>query len=58
MERIQIITSLVSAMISNESFKGQSYSDIIKRAEKIADLILLSEAIYQQDNVHFRENVV
>ena len=58
MERIEIHTRLVAAMLSNEKLYGQSYSEILKKAEEIADRILLAQAIYEQDNVHFPENVV
>jgi len=58
MERIEIHTRLVAAMLSNEKFYAQSYSEILKKAEDIADRILLAQAIYEQDNVHFPENVV
>lgn len=58
MERIEIHTRLVAAMLSNEKLYGQSYSEILKKAEEIADRILLAQAVYEQDNVHFPENVV
>ena len=58
MERIEIHTRLVAAMLSNEKLYGQSYTEILKKAEEIADRILLAQAIYEQDNVHFPENVV
>jgi hypothetical protein len=58
MERIEIHTRLVAAMLSNDKFYHHSYSDIIKKAEEIADRILLSQAVYEQENVHFPENVV
>lgn len=58
MERIEIHTRLVAAMLSNEKFYHMSYSYILKKAEEIADRILLAQAIYEQDNVHFPENVV
>ena len=58
MERIEIHTRLVAAMLSNERLYGQSYSEILKKSEEIADRILLAQAIYEQDNVHFPENVI
>lgn len=58
MERIEIHTRLVAAMMSNEKFYNHSYTDILKKAEEIADRILLTQAVYEQDNVHFPENVV
>jgi len=58
MERIEIHTRLVAAMLSNEKLYGQSYSEILKKAEEIADRILLAQAVYEQVNVHFPENVV
>jgi cytoplasmic iron level regulating protein YaaA (DUF328/UPF0246 family) len=58
MERIEIHTRLVAAMLSNEKFYGQSYTEILKKAEEITDRILLAQAVYEQDNVHFPERVV
>jgi len=58
MERIEIHTRLVAAMLSNEKFYGHSYSEILKKAEEIADRILLAQAVYEQDNVHFPDEVV
>jgi len=58
MERIEIHTRLVAAMLSNEKLYGQSYSEILKKAEEIADRILLAQAVYEQDNVHFPDEVV
>ncbi len=58
MERIEIHTRLVAAMMSNEKFYNHSHTDILKKAEEIADRILLAQAVYEQDNVHFPENVI
>lgn len=58
MERIEIHTRLVAAMLSNEKFYGTSYSEILKKAEEIADRILLSHLVYEQKNNHFPERVV
>lgn len=58
MERIEIHTRLVAAMLSNEKLYGQSYYEILKKAEEIADRILLAQAVYEQDNVHFPDEVV
>lgn len=58
MERIEIHTRLVAAMLSNEKFYAHSYTEILKKAEEIADRILLSQAVYEQDNVHFPEDVI
>jgi hypothetical protein len=58
MERIEIHTRIMAALLSNEKLTGMSNTDMLNKAEQITDRILLSQAIYEQDNVHFPENVV
>ena len=48
----------MAALLSNEKLTGMSNTDMLNKAEQITDRILLSQAIYEQDNVHFPENVV
>jgi hypothetical protein len=58
MERIEIHTRIMAALLSNEKLTGMSNTDMLNKAEQITDRILLSQAIYEQDNVHFPENVI
>jgi hypothetical protein len=58
MERIEIHTRIMAALLSNDKLTGMSNTDMLNKAEQITDRILLSQAIYEQDNVHFTENVV
>jgi len=58
MERIEIQTRIMAALLSNEKLSGMSNTDMLNKAEHITDRILLSQAIYEQDNVHFPENVI
>ena len=58
MERIEIYTRIMAALLSNDKLTGMSNTDMLNKAEQITDRILLSQAIYEQDNVHFPENVV
>ena len=58
MERIEIQTRIMAALLSNDKLTGMSNTDMLNKAEQITDRILLSQAIYEQDNVHFPENVV
>jgi hypothetical protein len=58
MERIEIHTRIMAALLSNDKLTGMSNTDMLNKAEQITDRILLSQAIYEQDNVHFPENVV
>jgi hypothetical protein len=58
MERIEIHTRIMAALLSNDKLTGMSNTDMLNKAEQITDRILLSQAIYEQDNVHFPEDVV
>jgi hypothetical protein len=58
MERIEIHTRIMAALLSNDKLTGMSNTDMLNKAEQITDRILLSQAIYEQDNVHFPENIV
>jgi len=58
MDRIEIHTRIMAALLSNEKLTGMSNTDMLNKAEQITDRILLSQAIYEQDNVHFPENVI
>jgi hypothetical protein len=58
MERIEIHTRIMAALLSNDKLTGMSNTDMLNKAEQITDRILLAQAIYEQDNVHFPENVV
>jgi hypothetical protein len=58
MERIEIHTRIMAALLSNDKLTGMSNTDMLNKAEQITDRILLSQAIYEQDNVHFPENVI
>jgi len=58
MERLEIHTRIMAALLSNEKLTGMSNTDMLNKAEQITDRILLSQAIYEQDNVHFPENVI
>ena len=58
MERIEIHTRIMAALLSNDKLTGMSNTDMLNKAEQITDRILLSQAIYEQDNIHFPQNVV
>jgi len=58
MDRIEIHTRIMAALLSNDKLTGMSNTDMLNKAEQITDRILLSQAIYEQDNVHFPENVI
>ena len=58
MERLEIHTRIMAALLSNDKLTGMSNTDMLNKAEQITDRILLSQAIYEQDNVHFPENVI
>ena len=58
MDRIEIHTRIMAALLSNEKLTSMSNTDMLNMAEQITDRILLSQAIYEQDNVHFPEDVI
>ena len=58
MERIEIHTRIMAALLSNDKLTGMSNTDMLNKAEQITDRILLAQAIYEQDNVHFPEDVI